>query len=377
MKIALFGASGFIGYDFLRLLMERGGATPVVYCTSARNVTNLVRHDLDIRLVPYAQMGALKLDRDIDMIVNFLHPFGNREEFGPEEQTEIFLDFIARAKQQQPKLRLIHLSSFSVYEPFDEGTHFTERDQLAPPKSDDYATSKVLIERRLRALPEAKQWQLHLRPTFVYGPFCKPWTDGLMAAFSQGDLLAKAAAGRMQPLAVRDLSEFMLARVTDFQPGIFNIAGREEVTWETFLKFFEGVVGRGKLVIDPDADLAPKREGIISYVKNNFQDLMRVCVKQKSFNNLVVPISMKFPLRVRNAVHRRLGTSPDQPVRGKGGAKGPTPFMHPFIEEDRLASIDRLLAKFPDWRTSTLAENEELMRKYFAFRFTDGEDEKD
>ena len=37
MKIAIFGGTGFMGYDFIRRLLGNGGFTPVVYCTSASN----------------------------------------------------------------------------------------------------------------------------------------------------------------------------------------------------------------------------------------------------------------------------------------------------------------------------------------------------
>src|SRR3546814_15220128 len=92
---------------------------------------------------------------------------------------------LAAAKQANPGLRLIHLSTMSVFEPFAGKHFFTESAPLHPPKTDRYACEKVLAESALKKLPNAEKWQVHLRPTIVYGPYCGVWTDRILEAFTQ------------------------------------------------------------------------------------------------------------------------------------------------------------------------------------------------
>ena len=65
----------------------------------------------------------------------------------------------------------------------------------------------------LRGKPSLSPRILMLRPTVVYGPFCRPWTDNLMTAFSSGDVLYRDMAGRIQPIYVEDVSDFVCARL--------------------------------------------------------------------------------------------------------------------------------------------------------------------
>jgi len=188
MKVAVFGGSGFLGYDFVRFALQRGGVELVVYSSGAGSLANVARHDVDLRLYPADDPQTVVLDDDTAVVVNFAHPFERRGEISGTEQINRFVRFIAAAKRSNRDLRLVYLSSMSVFEPFGRSHRFAEADPVRPPRDDRYAQEKVHAETELRNLPDADRWQLHLRPTVVYGPFCRPFTDRFLELFRQGDV---------------------------------------------------------------------------------------------------------------------------------------------------------------------------------------------
>ena len=94
MKVAVFGGSGFLGYDFVRLALRDGGCTPVVYSSSAKSLSNVARHEVDIRLYPSADPASVVLDTDVDLLLNFSHPFERRDGISGQVQVERFADFV-------------------------------------------------------------------------------------------------------------------------------------------------------------------------------------------------------------------------------------------------------------------------------------------
>ena len=136
MKVAVFGGSGFLGYDFVRLALREGGCEPVVYSSSAKSLSNIARHEVDIRLYPSADPGSVSLDPDVDVLINFSHPFERRDGINGLAQVERFAAFVAGARQRNPRPRLIHISSMSVFEPFAQGREFVESDGLRPRRAD-------------------------------------------------------------------------------------------------------------------------------------------------------------------------------------------------------------------------------------------------
>src|SRR3546814_11358988 len=87
---------------------------------SPKSLANVARHEIDIRLYPSSQPEAAQLDPDVSLIINYSHPFEARDNIGGADQIRGFVRFVAAAKQANPGLRLIHLSTMSVFEPRSE-----------------------------------------------------------------------------------------------------------------------------------------------------------------------------------------------------------------------------------------------------------------
>lgn len=371
IKVAVLGGSGFMGYDLVRALHESSDYEPIVYSTSAKSLVNLSRHDIDIRLLRYAELERAELPEDVRFLVNFAHPFGNREALSVSSQVRILSEFMLRNLERLPELRAIQLSSMSVYEPFEAGREFRETSRLQTPRSDAYARSKCDFEARLRAHPASGQRLLTLRPTVVYGPFCRPWTDSILAGFDAGDIEYRDLGGRIQPLLVSDVSKFILERLTDFEPGTFNLAGPQTLSWHEFLNFFGNLVSRGRLVesLQPE----PSTRGSLTRLRREVADLLQLNLRQPQVKHFARTWLRRLPAPWVEKLKRRFKTNLGPLARSAAApSPSPGPFCDPFFGEDRLVSMHATRERFPHTTLSTLESSEELLSRYHAFRFRDG-----
>ncbi len=366
MKVAVFGGSGFLGYDFVRAALAADGIAPVVYSSSAKSLSNVARHELDIRLYPSHEPERVSLEIDIDLLLNFSHPFEQRGGISGQAQVEGFARFVGRAHERNPRLRLIHISSMSVFEPFAPGHFFGEDEPQKPPRADRYAREKVRAEQALRALPEAASWQLHLRPTVVYGPYCGVWTDRLFEAFGAGDVAHASLDGRIQPLAGADLSRFLLARLHDFRPGVYNMPGPEVLRWADFFEVFRAIVGRGRLVRQPDAP----PPSLLGFYASNLRELMHIVRREPAFDRIAVSIARHLPTEGVEFMKRLLLGRAERAPRAATGALN-RDYLRPFFGEDRLVSGAQLAADFPDFAPRPLADCTADLARYHRYRYTD------
>lgn len=367
MKVAVFGGSGFLGYDFVRAALAADGIVPVVYSSSAKSLSNVARHELDIRLYPSHEPERVSLEIDIDLLVNFAHPFERRGGISGQAQVEGFARFVARARERNPRLRLIHISSMSVYEPFAPAHLFDEDAALKPPRADRYAREKVRAEQALRALPDAARWQLHLRPTVVYGPYCGVWTDRLFEAFGSGDVAYASLDGRIQPIAGADVSRFLLARLRDFRPGVYNMPGRETLRWSDFFEVFRAIVDRGRLVRDPRG---AKPESGLAFYAGNLRELMHIVRREPAFDRIAVSIARHLPAQGVEFMKRLLLGRGERAPRAAAGALN-RDYLRGFFGEDRLVSGARIAADFPDFAPRPLADFTAELARYHRYRYSD------
>lgn len=369
-KVAILGGSGFMGYDLARTLHESQEYQPIVYSTSAKSLVNLSRHDIDIRLVRYAELKDTLLPSDVRFLVNYAHPFGNREALSVSSQVDILSGFVVRNLQRLPGLRAIHVSSMSVYEPFAGGREFPESSPLRVPRSDRYATSKCDFEARLQAHTAHRERLLMLRPSVVYGPFCRPWTDALLAGFESGDIEYRDLGGRIQPLLVSDVSRFIVERFGDFVPGTFNLAGPQILCWHEFLNFFGNVVARGRLV--ESVRPAPVSPGVAAETLRVASELVRMNLRQPRVKEILRPWVSRLPAAWIEKLKQRFGDNLGFLARSVA-ADSPAPggFCSSFFAQDRLLSMRATKERFPQLALTPLESTRDLLSRYHRFRFRD------
>jgi nucleoside-diphosphate-sugar epimerase len=188
-------------------------------------------------------------------------------------------------------------------------------------------------------LADADRWQLHLRPTVVYGPFCRPWTDRIFEAFRQGNVRYADLSGRIQPVYGEDVSRFIYERLLDFRPGIYNFPGPEEMSWQTFVDTFREIVGIGNLVRVPVApgNRARTKPGFVERALRKAERTVR-------------------PVAASAAEQRRANAKL---------------FAKPFFAEDRLLSDAKWRRDCPTFQLSRLSEVKDVLAEYYRARFPD------
>ncbi|MGE0484118.1 MAG: NAD-dependent epimerase/dehydratase family protein [Gammaproteobacteria bacterium] len=366
MRIAVFGGSGFLGYDFVRRVLAADRFQPVVYAGSARGLANLARHEIDIRLYDSACPGDVVLDREVEAVINFSHPFQSRGGISGAEQVRRFAAFVGDARRRQPRLRLVHVSSMSVYEPFAPGIAFSEDSPLRPPRADRYAREKVSAEEALHALPDAPAWQLHLRPTVVYGPFGGVWTDRIFEAFHGGDVAFQDLGGRIQPIWCGDVSDFILARLAEGAAGVFNLAGPEQMSWHDFLAGFAAIAARGRLVEAAGA----AEESAWRFYRRNLRELVQGIRRDPAFDRMAVRIATHLPDGTVPLLRRLLFGGKRSTPAATHAQTPPvnTTYLRPFFAEDRLVDPSRACAH-EDFRPRSFAQARATLADYHAFRY--------
>ena len=370
MKLAVFGGTGFLGYDFVKSCIDSVDLELTIYSTSPKSMVNIARHDVDVQLISPAEFDDLDLPEDTDFIINFSHPFGFRDELLPKQQLNNFIAFVERQKKRIPSLRMIHLSTMSVYEPFSGSEAYCETDTLSPPASDAYATDKVYVESKLLAMEHSAQWQLHLRPTIVYGPFCRPWTDRIFESLKSGDVPFIDLSGKIQPIYGGDITRLIMQSLGDFLPGIYNMAGDETLTWKEFLSIFAEIVPDSKFVYTPNA--LPTDQGasvgVIKFYVQNLKAMFKLVVKDPTFDRMVGPIALRLPrsfvVWARDNVF--MGAT-------KTGIKTPVVsfLASPFFSKDRLVSMTSFKTNFKEFKFTSLSQSKNQLAKYYNYRFTD------
>jgi len=364
MKIALIGGTGFIGYNFVQLILKDKSITPIVYTTAPKSLVNIARHKIDIRYVPYLSMNSFKLDGDIEYVINFSHPFGERDGLTIDEQINVIVKFLVKFLKLNSRTKLIHISSMSVYEPFANQTEFNEDSSLKPPKHDSYAYSKLTFEKELLKFIEPSRI-LILRPTIVYGPYCRPWTDNIMASFKSGDVGYNSMDGLIQPLYVTDLSRFLVKQLNDFSSGIFNIAGNEKIKWLDFFEHFEDIVQHGKLIKIVRQDSEIKDYKLVDDIKS----VGAILMKEPSFNRLAKPVTRFLPKWTKSYLTTCLRN-----VERKDDKKSAilnNSYNKPFFKQDRLVSRQQFNSKYNNFNFTDMSATREVLVDYFLYRFTD------
>lgn len=372
MKVAVLGGSGFIGYSTVKYLLMQPDVEVTVYCTSAKGLSNLARHgSVDIKYVPYSRLGDHPIDKDTGMLINIAHPFAARDGFLPDEQLEILIQFIESSARNISRLKVIHISTMSAYEPFLDNILYEESSETVPPKQDKYAYSKHQIEARVRAVLDTNTNLLILRPTVVYGPFGRPWTDNLFRQFIDGDVGYSGLDGKIQPMFVDDLGKIIAGQVRKFIPGIYNIAGNEIVSWQEFLGYFSSIVGKGKLCKVDAITPNETRKSLSHIYWSEFKKLTVTILKDPSFQYLIMPFYRHFPNFIKKSARNMMQKVRQGQDIVSRDQKVVSPFCDPFFARDRLVSLKKSREVFPGIEFRTLEQARDKLEKYYRYRFTD------
>jgi nucleoside-diphosphate-sugar epimerase len=229
VRIAVTGATGFIGGHVVRRLAARGDRVVAF----GRRASPELAGVSGVTYLRWELPDALTDPLDVDAVV---HCAGTVTEWGPEsvfirvnvEGTKGVLRSFVGAR------RFVHLSTASVYDPRTPKRHVKEDAPYADHYLNEYARSKMLAEVAVR---EARADAVILRPHAVYGRGENKLLPRLLEARWFGTQLALGdGRNRVSVTHVDNLVHAIECAVDGSARGTFNIADSVEPTVDELLR---------------------------------------------------------------------------------------------------------------------------------------------
>lgn len=242
-RIAVTGATGFIGG---RLVEWLSLATPVTVHACVRGFSQLGR----LAELPQARVHFYRADvRDVpalraacdgcDTIVHCAYgSYGT-----PSEQWAVTVDGTANVlavAQAVGAQRLVHLSTAAIHDA-KRLSVFDEQAPLLAAQPLSYEAAKQAAE---QLVAETEVSAIALRPTVVYGPWGKDWTQGVVRKLLAGtqDLPAGVSGGPSNAVHVDDVIQAIWAACGGEGRDPVLIASAETVTWGAFFDAFRAAL---------------------------------------------------------------------------------------------------------------------------------------
>ncbi|GAA2564758.1 NAD-dependent epimerase/dehydratase family protein [Pseudonocardia hydrocarbonoxydans] len=213
MRIAVTGAGGFVGSAVVAAARARGWT-----------VHPLTRREWDLTTGPLPDPPA------VDAVV---HAAAAVRDWGaPAPVWAANLHGTRHVAASFPGVRLVHVSTASVYDPYVPTVDAPESAGPAARHLTAYGASKAAAERLLAGRPET----VVLRPHAVYGPGDPTLLPRVLAAVRGGTLVvAGDGSARHTLTAVATLARAALLGCTG-PPGTYNVGDAEPVTLDAALR---------------------------------------------------------------------------------------------------------------------------------------------
>jgi nucleoside-diphosphate-sugar epimerase len=241
VRIAVTGASGFIGRELVSCAHEHGYAVAQV----SRSLTPGLDYE-DAQALAHAFTGA-------DVVVHLAaraHVRGDDADFGCNVRSA---RAVAQAAQAAGVRRIALLSSIGVNGNVTHARPFTEADAPAPVEA--YARSKLRAELEVRA--GTVEWVI-VRPPLVYGANAPGNFARLVHAVARGWPLPLAAVQNLRSLVgVRNLCELILACATqaDAARQLFLAADGDDLSTPDILRCVAHGLGKPARLWSPPVPL--------------------------------------------------------------------------------------------------------------------------
>jgi len=234
-KVLVTGGSGFIGGRLIERLLIECGAHPRVLLRNYSRAAKLARFGLDnIEIVIGSLTDPASLGAAVEGCSVVFHCAYERGDLKSNTTgVQAMIDACIAEKA-----RLVHVSSFGVYEPLPNGD-LTE--DTKPVRSGiPYSETKLDVEETVLQAVQIKGLDATvIMPTLVYGPNSKTWTLLPASQLQSGTvLLPENGQGLCNVVYVDDLCQALIrAGVAPAARGRrYLISGESPVTWFALFK---------------------------------------------------------------------------------------------------------------------------------------------
>lgn len=256
MRVAVTGASGFVGGAVCRALVAEGSEVLAFgrrASVAPEHVGGAPYHAWDITTGPVSGQGSpdgpgtldgLDGVNRVDSLVGVdvvVHCAGSVSDWGPVR------DFFAtnlrgtwNVLASWPYARFVHVSTASVYDPYVPTVMATEDQAPVARYVNAYGTSKAAAERAvLAALRDPRREAVILRPHAIYGPGDTTLLPRVLSAV-RGRLLLAVGDGR-QRVSLTSVNNLVQACVLAVRGavgrGVFNVTDAEPVILDDALRW--------------------------------------------------------------------------------------------------------------------------------------------
>lgn len=227
-RIAVIGASGFVGSALTEYILDRTDRNVVPFCHSTGGATRLAHRGLDTQRLDLLDREAVEAAlRGVDYVVNCSR--------GSKQLMSDGLDNLLRASRDAGVGKLVHLSSVAVYGDPPPASSSTE-DAPAEPAPGSYGAMKLMQDEKVQHAAANGLNAVILCPPNIIGPY----SDYLM------DVIHSIEAGRFRlidegrhPVNIVDVNNLGACILAALDSAIVD--GRRlfacepaDITWQAF-----------------------------------------------------------------------------------------------------------------------------------------------
>ena len=284
-KVLVTGATGFIGGRLVEQLLQQHDVQVRCIVRNVRRPARLGR--LHVELVHTDLRNAGEINRAVNGVDYVFHC---AYDWQSRRQNIDGLRNLVEACASHSVKRLVHVSTFSVYEPFPDGP-LTEESPDGD-RSNVYVDTKLYLEEIIfTAVRNRRVAATIVQPTIVYGPYCIPWTIIPAESLIFGDvILPDREEGVCNAVYIDDLVDgLILAAVSPAAVGErFIISGPKPVTWATFFTEIARALGTKPPQLWPSERIQKRTEQIEKSAQKSFKHRIRILVNPKRLLKVIV-----------------------------------------------------------------------------------------
>jgi len=323
-NIFITGGTGFIGGRVIEKLIDVYQANIKVLVSTYHNLPRVARYPVEIVqgsiLDPEVVNDGMK---GCDIVIHCA--FGNKGSNAEKRQVTVDgTKNILDACRINNIDRMVHLSTFRVYELYQEGV--LDESGAISSKRDEYADSKLEAEKIV--LDYHKRYGVPvtiLQPTTVYGPFAPVWTVNVIEQLKKGKvILINNGDGYCNAVYIDDVVDaILLASDNDNAVGEkFLIAPEKPITWREFYQAYEAILHNDATVSMSAVDAYTlykrhnKKNSVVSTIYrllvngiNNKENLKKISASREALFTIKVLDKLGIYEHLRNIISRKLHSS--------------------------------------------------------------------
>ena len=306
-RVLVTGATGFVGGRLVERLVREHGAQVRCIVRDEHRAARLARFPVQLFHADLCNSAEIaRALQGTDFVFHCAHDTQSRT------QNTDGLRNLINACSAHPVRRLVHVSTFAVYEPFPDGPLSEETGDGE--RSNAYVDIKLDLEKiAFDAVRDRGVATTIVQPAIVYGPFCWAWTNIPAEKLLFGEvILPEAGEGLCNAVYIDDLVNAML--LAAISPGAigerFIISGPDPVTWATFYSVIADALNARRPSFWPSErirEASRRTDGRLPKGKLNLTEAVNALIGRSSIRRVLEAGLGGLPPRLRRLIIKKYG----------------------------------------------------------------------